>query len=118
MKKAFTLIEIMIVVGIIGLLAAVAIPNFVKSRNQANIQSCIVNLTQVDGAVQQWALDTKQADTAPVTPKDILPYLRNLPTCPSGGKTFVDSYLLTTVQVPPTCLKVPITHKLPDNITQ
>ena len=115
-QSGFTLVEIMIVVAIIGLLASIAVPNFVKARTTAQMNACISNLRQIDGAVQQWALDTKQSDTANVTPQDVLPYLKNAVVCPSGGKTFADSYSLTTVQARPTCLKVPTTHKLEETI--
>ena len=111
-QGGFTLVEIMIVVAIIGLLASIAVPNFVKARTTAQMNACISNLRQVDGAIQQWALDTKQGDTASVTAADVLPYLKNSVTCPSGGKTFADSYSVTTVQARPACLKVPTTHKL------
>jgi type II secretory pathway pseudopilin PulG len=109
-------VEIMIVVAIIGLLASIAIPNFVKARTTAQMNACISNLRVIDGAIQQWALDTKQGDTATVTAADILPYLKNSVTCPSGGKTFADSYAVSTVQVRPTCLKVPATHKLEETL--
>ena len=102
----------MIVVAIIGLLASIAVPNFVKARTTAQMNACISNLRQIDGAIQQWALDTKQGDTAAVTAADILPYLKNSVVCPSGGKTFADSYSVSTVQAGPTCLKQPSTHKL------
>ena len=55
----FTLIEIMIVVAIIGLLAAIAIPNFVHARTQSQQNACINNLRQIDGAKQNYALDNK-----------------------------------------------------------
>ena len=112
----FTLVEIMIVVAIIGLLDSIAIPNFVKARTTAQMNACISNLRQIDGAIQQWALDTKQADTANVTAADVLPYLKNAVVCPSGGKTFADSYGLSTVAARPTCLKVPATHKLEETL--
>jgi len=115
-QGGFTLVEIMIVVAIIGLLASIAIPNFVKARTTAQMNACISNLRQIDGAVQQWALDTKQSDTANVTAADVLPYLKNSVVCPSGGKTFADSYALSTVAARPTCLKMPATHKLEETL--
>ena len=75
---AFTLVEIMIVVAIIGLLAAIAIPNFVKARTTAQKNSCIANLKQIDGAVQQWALENKKVatDTYSLTSTDITAYMK------------------------------------------
>jgi prepilin-type N-terminal cleavage/methylation domain-containing protein len=111
-QGGFTLVEIMIVVAIIGLLASIAIPNFVKARTTAQMNACISNLRQIDGAIQLWAAETKQGETATVTPTDVLPYLKGEVKCPSGGRTFAESYGLTTVAARPTCLKVPATHML------
>jgi prepilin-type N-terminal cleavage/methylation domain-containing protein len=58
----FTLVEIMIVVAIIGLLAAIAIPNFVKARATSQQNACINNLRQIDGAINEWALETGQSN--------------------------------------------------------
>jgi prepilin-type N-terminal cleavage/methylation domain-containing protein len=111
----FTLVEIMIVVAIIGLLAAIAIPNFVKARTTSQMNACINNLRQIDGAIQQWALEQKQAETATVTYADISPYLKNDVVCPSAGAnaTFASSYTLATVADVPLCQIVPTTHVLP-----
>jgi prepilin-type N-terminal cleavage/methylation domain-containing protein len=112
-RGGFTLVEIMIVVAIIGLLATIAIPNFVRARTTAQMNACISNLRQIDGAVQTWALETKQSDDAAVSFTAIAPFLKNSVVCPSGGKNFGDSYQLGTVADKPTCKKAPGTHALP-----
>lgn len=60
--RGFTLVEIMIVVAIIALLAAVAIPNFVKSRRQTRLSACINNMRVIDNAIQQFLLANDKSD--------------------------------------------------------
>ncbi|MGH7969810.1 MAG: competence type IV pilus major pilin ComGC [Limisphaerales bacterium] len=114
-NAGFTLVEIMIVVAIIGLLAAIAIPNFVRARTTSQMNACINNLRQIDGAKQQWALETKQATNALTAYTDISPYLKNAVSCPSAGTvtTFSGSYTPNDVSTAPTCNILPATHILP-----
>jgi prepilin-type N-terminal cleavage/methylation domain-containing protein len=114
-KAGFTLVEIMIVVAIIGLLAAIATPNIVRARSQSQVNACINNLRQIDDASQEWALDNRQPADATVSFTDIQPYLKGAVLCPAAGSgaTFATSYTLSTVSNKPVCNLVPATHVLP-----
>ena len=103
-KAGFTLVEIMIVVAIIGLLAAIAIPNFVKARATSQANACINNLRQIDAAANQFALEQKKTTGSSITyPDDLTPYIKmnsgsSIPACPAGG-TYNDA----AVGSVPTC---------------
>src|ERR1043166_8200232 len=58
--SGFSLVELMIVVSVLGLLAAIAIPNFVKSRDTSQLRSIYNNLRTIDAAKDQWALENKK----------------------------------------------------------
>ena len=102
-KAGFTLVEIMIVVAIIGLLAAIAIPNFVKARQTAQTNACINNLRIIDAAKQQWALEKGKQSTDVPADTDVEPYLGRsgtvMPSCPVGAA----AYTINAVNVAPTC---------------
>ena len=118
-RRAFTLVEIMIVVLIIGILLAIAVPNFISARETSRAKSCVGNLKQIDSAKQQAIMDNKLNEsstpiffidgTTPTTSgptgnyqlvsiANSLGYIRRQPVCPSGGQ-----YTLGNVIVPTSC---------------
>ena len=100
-SSAFTLIEIMIVVAIIGMLAAIAIPSLVRAKDNAQRTACLANLKSIDGVKSAWALDTRRKNTDTPTDADLfgpLAYIRDKPQCPANG-----TYSLSQVDTKPTC---------------
>ncbi len=98
------MIEIMIVVIILGLLMAIAVPYYVQQRGTAQAQICINNMLKIDDAGYQFALERSRKTGDPINfPQDLTPYLRlnqfsQIPPCPAGG-----SYTLATIGGHATC---------------
>jgi prepilin-type N-terminal cleavage/methylation domain-containing protein len=100
-QAGFTLVEIMIVVAIIGLLAAIAVPNFVKARAASQKAACVMNLRAIEGAKATWALDAKKGNTDVPGDGDLFgldKYIRDKPSCPANG-----TYSINDVATRPTC---------------
>ena len=97
-RKGFKLIEIMIVVAVISILAAIAIPNFLLSRKKSQMNACIANLKQIQGAKEQSLLAG-----GGVTPGDLFGterYIKVEPRCPAQPET---AYTIGDADTDPTC---------------
>lgn len=91
----------LILIPVAGLLAAIAIPNFVKAKQSSQRSACVSNLRTIDGAKAVWALENKKVDGTVPSPDDLFgpgKPMQRLPVCPAGG-----SYSLSPVGEPPTC---------------
>src|SRR4030042_312452 len=102
-KKGFTLVEIMIVVAIIGIIIAIAVPAFLRARENARGRACQENLQKIDGAKEQWALEHRASNDSVITGglADLCGqtlYVKSTPSCPSGG-----TYTVFNVGTDPTC---------------
>lgn len=111
-RHGFTLLEVMIIAGIVGLIAVIAVPNMIRSRLTAQKSGCIANLKQIEGAMTQWSVETKKAgtDTYSLTDPVLIGYMKGsiLPVCPGGG-TYTAG---TNVGIGPICNQANIGHTL------
>jgi competence protein ComGC len=86
---------------VIGLLAAIAIPNFVKARNASQRAACVSNLRTIDAAKATWALENKKASSETPDATQLYgpgKYIKKELTCPAGG-----IYSINPVEEKPTC---------------
>jgi prepilin-type N-terminal cleavage/methylation domain-containing protein len=96
-RPGFTLVEIMVVIGILGLLLAIVIPNYVRARANAQASACINNLGKVEDAASQFALEKGLKSGDPINyPGDLTPYIKlnsagSIPSCPAGGIYTIDT---------------------------
>ncbi len=104
-NRRFTLVEIMVVVAILGILATIAVPNWINTRKEARKKGCLNNLRQIDAAKQQWAMDSNAADTDAPNWNDLVntsspgtSYMRTTPFCRENG-----SYVIGNLIAIPSC---------------
>ena len=109
-RKGFTLFEIMIVVAIIGVLAAIAIPNFLKSRKASQMNACIANLKQIQSAKEQSLMAGGGLDSDDLY--GATKYIKVEPRCPAQPDT---AYTIGDADTDPTCsyTDAEYTHALP-----
>jgi prepilin-type N-terminal cleavage/methylation domain-containing protein len=87
-RAGFTLIEIMTVVGIIGLLVTISLPNFIRARSTSQTRICITNLNKIESIKQTWGLEhAKSLNDVPGAADLVGPdsYLKTMPVCPADG---------------------------------
>ena len=130
MKKGFTLVEIMIVVAIIGLLAAIAIPSFMKARTTSQKNACINNLRQIESAKDQYAIEKGGTNGQLIEAEGTVftnlvggasGYIKAYPACPASDSTLAKGvlgratadYTVNVIGTNPVCRKVAATHVLP-----
>lgn len=100
-RRGFTLLEMLIVVAVVGILVALAIPNFLKSRAHARKQVCIENLSQIESAKQIWGVEAGKKDGDTPAEAELIgsnKYIKRMPECPGGG-----SYRLNAIGTTATC---------------
>src|SRR5437016_737432 len=84
-KKGFTLLEVMIVIAIISVLLAIAIPVMATARARSQLRTCQSNQRIFDAVKAQWAMDQNIPGGTVTTIGDVTPYLKHIPMCPGGG---------------------------------
>lgn len=99
-KRGFTLVELMMVICIIGMLLAIAVPSFLQQRTRSQVTSCQENLRVIQAAKQRWAMENNKGATSTPTWDDLSPMFikGKKPSCPAGG-----TYTIGSLDADPTC---------------
>ncbi|MBI3737373.1 prepilin-type N-terminal cleavage/methylation domain-containing protein [Candidatus Sumerlaeota bacterium] len=103
-NQAFTLVEIMMVIGIMAMIVAIAVPAWLRARSQSRMKSCQENLSKIDGAKEQWAIENKKLPGTTPQVSDLIVgpstsgYMQYFPVEPSGG-----TYTINPVGQDPVC---------------
>jgi prepilin-type N-terminal cleavage/methylation domain-containing protein len=100
-RFGFTLVEILIVILIIGMLLAVAVPGFVRARQTSQARNCQSNLKQLFGAKERWAMDNHRDESSTPAMSELVGpalYIKATPTCQANG-----NYEIGSLDTLPTC---------------
>ena len=90
-SKGFTLVELMVVLLIIGILVAIAIPIYNSTQENARLKACQSNLRTIDGAISQYQADGGDVSTLTDVGQLVPTYIKEVPKCPSGGTYSIDN---------------------------
>jgi prepilin-type N-terminal cleavage/methylation domain-containing protein len=100
-RKGFTLVEMMIVVAVIAVLVAIAVPNYMQARESAATRACISNLRQIEQAKEQFAMEAAKKDGDTAEWSDLVPaYIKTQPSCPFGA-----DYTIGVIGTRATCIR-------------
>ncbi len=102
-RGGFTLVEIMIVVAIIALLAAIAVPNFLRSRKRSQATQVLEDLRQIDAAIDQYAIEFNKSANSPVTFDDVAKYIKTGTRLHSSGNADILGNPFTITSVDSRC---------------
>jgi prepilin-type N-terminal cleavage/methylation domain-containing protein len=99
-RKAFTLVELMVVCAILAIILTIAVPAWVKSRENSRRSACLSNMQKIEQAKDIWSMENRQSTGAVVTEADIAPqFIKGyMPPCPAGG-----TYTIGVIGTPPSC---------------
>lgn len=109
-RRAFTLVELAIVIMVIGILLGIAVPQFIRSRAQSQMKTCLSSLRKIEEGKELWAIAEHQPANATCQMTDVVPnYVKRVPECPTGG-----TYTVGTLDEKPECTigTGPFAHKL------
>lgn len=97
-EAGMSMLELLVILGIIGMIIAIGVPNLFKARDTAQQRACIENLSRLEGFKQQWGAEQKKSEGDIPSITDLEPYFKKPALCPAGG-----TYSLNALGIKCTC---------------